>query len=72
MIEERKYHLMESLKRLYRLQPSNIEILFELGVGDKIIGATDFDNYPEEASILSVCLTLLRLIGKEVFNSIQM
>ncbi|MEK4424654.1 ABC transporter substrate-binding protein [Solibacillus sp. FSL K6-1523] len=31
------------------LQPSNTEILFELGVGDKIIGATDYDSYPEAA-----------------------
>ncbi|MEO4052334.1 ABC transporter substrate-binding protein [Solibacillus sp. CAU 1738] len=31
------------------LQPSNTEILFSLGVGDKIIGATDYDNYPKEA-----------------------
>lgn len=31
------------------LQPSNTEILFALGVGDKVVGATDFDNYPEEA-----------------------
>ncbi|MEG0383287.1 ABC transporter substrate-binding protein [Solibacillus cecembensis] len=31
------------------LQPSNTEILFELGVGDKIVGATDFDTYPEAA-----------------------
>lgn len=31
------------------LQPSNTEILFELGVGEKIIGVTDYDNYPEEA-----------------------
>lgn len=31
------------------LQPSNTEILFALGFGDQIIGATEFDNYPEEA-----------------------
>ena len=31
------------------LQPSNTEILFELGVGNQIIGATDYDTYPEEA-----------------------
>lgn len=31
------------------LQPSNTEILFELGVGEQIIGATDFDTYPEAA-----------------------
>lgn len=30
------------------LQPSNTEILFELGVGDKVIGVTDYDKYPEE------------------------
>ncbi|WP_019243587.1 MULTISPECIES: ABC transporter substrate-binding protein [Bacillus] len=31
------------------LQPSNTEILFELGVGDKLVGVTDYDNYPEKA-----------------------
>lgn len=31
------------------LQPSNTEILFELGVGEKIVGATDYDTYPEAA-----------------------
>lgn len=31
------------------LQPSNTEILFELGVGDQIIGATEYDTYPEDA-----------------------
>ena len=31
------------------LQPSNTEILFELGVGEKIVGATDYDVYPEAA-----------------------
>ena len=31
------------------LQPSNTEILFELGVGEQVIGATDFDTYPEAA-----------------------
>lgn len=36
-------------ERVISLQPSNTEILFELGVGDKIIGATEYDNYPEEA-----------------------
>ena len=31
------------------LQPSNTEILFALGLGDKIVGVTQFDTYPEEA-----------------------
>lgn len=34
------------------LQPSNTEILFALGVGDKIVGVTQFDNYPEEAKTI--------------------
>jgi iron complex transport system substrate-binding protein len=32
------------------LQPSNTEILFSLGAGEKIIGATDYDTYPEAAN----------------------
>ncbi|MGM9923835.1 MAG: ABC transporter substrate-binding protein [Bacillus sp. (in: firmicutes)] len=36
-------------EKIVSLQPSNTEILFELGVGDKIIGATEYDNYPKEA-----------------------
>ncbi|PWA12251.1 ABC transporter substrate-binding protein [Pueribacillus theae] len=30
------------------IQPSNTEILFALGLGDKIIGVSDFCNYPAE------------------------
>ncbi|WP_427108913.1 ABC transporter substrate-binding protein [Lysinibacillus xylanilyticus] len=36
-------------KTIVSLQPSNTEILFSLGVGDKIVGATEYDTYPEEA-----------------------
>lgn len=36
-------------KTIVSLQPSNTEILFALGVGDKIVGATEFDTYPEAA-----------------------
>lgn len=31
------------------LQPSNTEILFALGMGDRVIGATSYDTYPQEA-----------------------
>ncbi|MBU9721028.1 MULTISPECIES: ABC transporter substrate-binding protein [Bacillaceae] len=31
------------------LTPSNTEILFALGQGDKVVGVTEYDNYPEEA-----------------------
>ncbi|MEY9976949.1 ABC transporter substrate-binding protein [Lysinibacillus sp. RC79] len=36
-------------KTVVSLQPSNTEVLFALGVGDKIVGATEYDTYPEEA-----------------------
>lgn len=36
-------------ERIISLAPSNTEILFALGVGDKVVGVTDFCDYPEEA-----------------------
>jgi iron complex transport system substrate-binding protein len=40
----------EEPERVVTLIPSNTEILFELGLGDKVVGVTDNDNYPEEVS----------------------
>lgn len=39
----------ETPKTIVSLQPSNTEILFALGVGERVIGATSYDTYPEEA-----------------------
>ena len=36
-------------EKVVSLQPSNTEILFALGAGDKVVGVTDFDDYPAEA-----------------------
>lgn len=36
-------------KRIISLAPNLTEILFYLGLGDRIIGVTDFCDYPEEA-----------------------
>ena len=35
-------------ERVISLQPSMTEILFALGVGEKVVGVTTVDNYPEE------------------------
>ncbi len=35
--------------RIISLAPSNTEILFALGLGDRVIGVTDFCDYPPEA-----------------------
>ncbi|MEK4494844.1 ABC transporter substrate-binding protein [Ureibacillus sp. FSL W8-0352] len=35
-------------ERVVSLQPSNTEILYELGIGNKVIGVTEYDKWPEE------------------------
>ena len=39
-------------QRIISLAPSNTEILFALGLGDKVVGVTDFCDYPEEAKAI--------------------
>jgi len=36
-------------QRIVSLAPSNTEILFALGLGDQVVGVTDFCDYPAEA-----------------------
>ena len=36
-------------ERVVSLSPANTEILFALGLSDKVVGRTDYCNYPEEA-----------------------
>lgn len=35
-------------QRIVSLAPSNTEILYALGLADRVVGVTDFDNYPPE------------------------
>lgn len=42
--------IIEALpERIISLAPSNTETLFELGLGDRVVGVTDFCDYPPEA-----------------------
>jgi len=41
--------LNETPERIISLAPSNTEILFALGLGDRVVGVTDWCDYPEEA-----------------------
>ncbi|HTX43778.1 MAG TPA: ABC transporter substrate-binding protein [Methanocella sp.] len=36
-------------ERIVSLSPTNTELLFALGLGDKVVGDTDYCNYPAEA-----------------------
>lgn len=45
----RKIDLPQPPQRIVSLAPSITEILFYLGLGNRVAGVTDFCNYPEEA-----------------------
>ena len=36
-------------QRIVSLAPTNTEILFALGLGDRVVGVTDYCDYPAEA-----------------------
>lgn len=45
----RKVTIEKLPQRIVSLAPSNTETLFALGLGDRIVGTTDYCDYPEEA-----------------------
>ncbi|WP_416148837.1 ABC transporter substrate-binding protein [Salipaludibacillus sp. HK11] len=46
---DREVTIDEEPETIVSLLPSNTEIVFELGAGDRLIGVSDFCNYPPEA-----------------------
>jgi iron complex transport system substrate-binding protein len=44
--------LTEAPKRIVSLSPNITEILFTLGLGDKVVGRTEYCDYPPEAAIV--------------------
>lgn len=45
----RSVNITSQPQRIVSLAPSNTEILFALGLGDRVVGVTEYCNYPEEA-----------------------
>ncbi|MBU4601565.1 cobalamin-binding protein [bacterium] len=41
-------NILQEPQRIISAAPSNTEILFALGLGDKVVGVTDYANYPKE------------------------
>jgi iron complex transport system substrate-binding protein len=41
----------KTYSKIISLAPSTTEMLFSLGLGDKVIGVSEFCNYPEEAKV---------------------
>ena len=44
---------VKPVERIVSLAPSSTEILFAIGVGDKVVGVDDYSNYPAEAAAIS-------------------
>ncbi len=45
----REVVIEELPERIVSISPGNTEMLFFIGLGEKVVGVTDFCNYPEEA-----------------------
>ncbi len=53
--------LKTHISRIISLTPSHTEVLFAIGAGSKVVGGTDFDNYPQEAANITHVLTNLQV-----------
>lgn len=49
----RKVTLAAQPQKLISLAPSNTEILFALGLGEKVVGVDDYSDYPPEAAAVA-------------------
>ena len=62
---DRQVTIEAPAQRIVSLLPSNTEVLFALGLGDRVVGVTEFDNYPPEAQTKQI-------IGGMTTNSISL
>ena len=58
--------LAEPPQRVISLSPANTEIVFALGAGDRLVGGTDFDDYPPEAVRLPDVATFTGVLHEAV------
>lgn len=55
-------------QRVISLSPANTETVFALGEGDKLVGGTDFDDYPAEAVALPDVATFEGVLIEQVVD----
>ncbi|MET0772820.1 MAG: helical backbone metal receptor [Candidatus Limnocylindrales bacterium] len=53
-------------ERVISLSPANTEIAFALGAGDRLVGGTDFDDFPGEAAALPDVATFEGVVREQV------
>jgi iron complex transport system substrate-binding protein len=53
-------------ERIISLSPANTEIVFALGAGDRLVGGTDYDDYPAEAAAVADVATFTGVIMEQV------
>jgi iron complex transport system substrate-binding protein len=53
-------------ERIISLSPANTETVFALGAGDRLVGGTDFDDFPPEAAALTDVATFTGVIMEQV------
>ena len=53
-------------QRIISLSPANTEIVFALGAGDRLVGGTDYDDYPAEAAALPDVATFQGVVMEQV------
>jgi len=58
----------EEVNRIVSLAPSNTEILFALGLGDKVVGVTRFCDYPEEAKAVEKVGDLMNVNVEKIIS----
>jgi iron complex transport system substrate-binding protein len=55
-------------RRIISLSPANTEIVFALGAGDRLVGRTDFDDYPPEATALPAVASFTGVFLEQAVN----
>jgi iron complex transport system substrate-binding protein len=67
----REVTLAAPAQRIISLAPSNTEIVFALGVGDKLVGRDDFSDYPAEALKVQSIGSLYPKVNPEVILALK-